>query len=212
MARRMRAGPSGHAMVHFQPFAQPAAVSGAQSRGVLAFVNQALRGWGLPGVSEYLLRKAAHFAEFMVLGWWMLLCTRAFAARVARWMPWLWGAGILCAAADEGIQFFLRAFPTCCSTAAVCWRVLCWHGRPYGRGHACTAGRKRGGRAVRFQKNPPPSGAAALRGRCFSAMRSFVPACTAGIPSRRRSKCQILREKFSMPLQMLPCRDSGRVI
>ena len=91
----------------FSHSAQPAAVSGAQSRGVLAFVNQALRGWGLPGVSEYLLRKAAHFAEFMVLGWWMLLCTRAFAARVARWMPWLWGAGILCAAADEGIQFFV---------------------------------------------------------------------------------------------------------
>ena len=68
----------------FSHSAQPAAVSGAQSRGVLAFVNQALRGWGLPGVSEHLLRK-----------------------RVARWTPWLWGAGILCAAADEGIQFFV---------------------------------------------------------------------------------------------------------
>ena len=91
----------------FSHSAQPAAVSGAQSRGVLALVNQALRGWGLPGVSEHLLRKAAHFAEFTALGWWLLLCARAFAARAVRRMPWLWGAGILCAAADEGIQFIV---------------------------------------------------------------------------------------------------------
>ena len=91
----------------FSHSAQPAAVSGAQSRGVLALVNRALRGWGLPGVPEQLLRKAAHFAEFPALGWWLLLCARAFAARVARRLPWLWGAGILCAAADEGIQLFV---------------------------------------------------------------------------------------------------------
>ena len=52
----------------FSHSAQPAAVSGAQSRGVLALVNRALRGWGLPGVPEQLLRKAAHFAEFTALG------------------------------------------------------------------------------------------------------------------------------------------------
>jgi len=62
----------------FSHSAQPAPVSGAQSRGVMAFVNEVLGSWGLPGVSEHLLRKAAHFAEFTAL----------------------------CAAADEGIQLF----------------------------------------------------------------------------------------------------------
>lgn len=71
----------------FSHSAQPAAVSGAQSRGVLALVNRALRGWGLPGVSEQLLRKAAHFAEFTALGWWLLLCARALAARAVRRLP-----------------------------------------------------------------------------------------------------------------------------
>ena len=61
----------------FSHSAQPAPVSGAQSRGVMAFVNEVLGSWGLPGVSEHLLRKAAHFAEFMALGWWAFLCARA---------------------------------------------------------------------------------------------------------------------------------------
>ena len=90
----------------FSHSAQPAPVSGAQSRGVMAFVNEVLGSWGLPGVSEHLLRKAAHFAEFTALGWWAFLCARAFSRRAARWLPWLWGAGALCAAADEGIQLF----------------------------------------------------------------------------------------------------------
>ena len=72
----------------------------------MAFVNEVLGSWGLPGVSEHLLRKAAHFAEFMALGWWAFLCARAFSRRAARWLLWLWGAGALCAAADEGIQLF----------------------------------------------------------------------------------------------------------
>ena len=107
MARRMRAGPSGHAMVHFQPFGPAGSSVRRAEPGRAGVCEPGVERLGLPGVSEHLLRKAAHFAEFMVLGWWMLLCTRAFAARVARWMPWLWGAGILCAAADEGIQFFV---------------------------------------------------------------------------------------------------------
>lgn len=40
----------------FSHSAQPAPVSGAQSRGVMAFVNEVLGSWGLPGVSEHLLR------------------------------------------------------------------------------------------------------------------------------------------------------------
>ena len=37
---------------------------------------------------------------------WAFLCARAFSRRAARWLLWLWGAGALCAAADEGIQLF----------------------------------------------------------------------------------------------------------
>lgn len=100
---------------------------------MLALVNQALRGWGLPGVSEHLLRKAAHFAEFTALGWWLLLCARAFAARAVRRMPWLWGAGILCAAADEGIQFFVPG-PFCAHFRRAARRLRCTGGPRVGVG------------------------------------------------------------------------------
>ena len=124
----------------FSHSAQPAPVSGAQSRGVMAFVNEVLGSWDLPGVSEHLLRKAAHFAEFMALGWWAFLCARAFSRRAARWLPWLWGAGALCAAADEGIQLLrqggLHGFPIFCWTAAACWRALAWRWPQHGPGGA----------------------------------------------------------------------------
>ena len=107
MARRMRAGPSGYAVVHFQPFGPACGGVRRTEPGRVGAGESGLERLGPARRSEELLRKAAHFAEFTALGWWLLLCARAFAARVARRLPWLWGAGILCAAADEGIQLFV---------------------------------------------------------------------------------------------------------
>lgn len=87
--------------------AQPAAISGAQSRGVLAAVNRLFQACGLPEVSEHAVRKAAHFAEFAALGWWLLLCARAFFVRLGQRWPWLWAAGVLCAVLDESLQLIV---------------------------------------------------------------------------------------------------------
>ena len=84
--------------------AQPASISGAQSRDVLEVVNHMLQAYGLPGVSEYAVRKMAHFAEFTALGWWLVLCARAFFLHHGQIWPWLWAAGTLCAALDESLQ------------------------------------------------------------------------------------------------------------
>lgn len=84
--------------------AQPAAVSGAQSRGVLDAVNRMLQACGLPEASEHAVRKAAHFVEFAALGWWLLLCAGAFLMHLWRSWPWLWAAGALCAGIDESLQ------------------------------------------------------------------------------------------------------------
>jgi len=56
------------------------------------------------------IRKTAHFGEFLVLG---LLLYRAFSGGTARFFPrtacWVLGAGLFCALADELHQFFARS-------------------------------------------------------------------------------------------------------
>ena len=112
----------------FSHSAQPAPVSGAQSRGVMAFVNEVLGSWGLPGVSEHLLRKAAHFAEFTALGGPRAGCPGC-------------GAQGPCARLQMRVFSFLRpgglhGFPIFCWTAAACWRALAWRWPQHGPGGA----------------------------------------------------------------------------
>ena len=91
----------------FSHSAQPAPVSGAQSRGVMAFVNEVLGSWGLPGVSEHLLRKAAHFAEFTLEGFLLMLCLRVYTNRFVRHISWPLLGGMTTALLDETIQRFI---------------------------------------------------------------------------------------------------------
>lgn len=88
--------------------ATPGEVSSVESNWVTDLLNQWMRDWGLAFIqfSEGFIRKAAHFAEYSVLGVMLTLslARHPFFQGKRRWLLILLGCGI--AAVDEGIQFF----------------------------------------------------------------------------------------------------------
>ena len=119
----------------------PAEGSGAMSMGVLGMIHEVLRSWGLPyaWVSEFLVRKTAHFAEYMILG---LLASQAFdpGRKVSRVS--LVATALLCAAVpsiDETIQLFVPGrsgqvtdvLLDCCGAATgIALRTICVRALP----------------------------------------------------------------------------------
>lgn len=86
--------------------------SGASGR-VLLFLQKVLRHMGEPGLAarltDHMVRKAAHFCEYALEGFFLLLVTGALAGRCRRLLPYLsWPAllGVLTALTDETIQLF----------------------------------------------------------------------------------------------------------
>lgn len=63
-----------------------------------------LRGW----LTEYLLRKMAHFAEYSLVGLLLMLCLRSCTVHIGRhWTKPVLG-GVLIALSDETIQLFVE--------------------------------------------------------------------------------------------------------
>lgn len=90
-----------------------ASVSSGASGRVLALLQKILRHLGHPGLAarltDHMVRKAAHFCEYALEGFFLLLVTRALAGRHRRLLPYLsWPAllGVLTALTDETIQLF----------------------------------------------------------------------------------------------------------
>ena len=85
-------------------------VSEASSGRVLNLVRRVLTRLGMPGVanqiSMHLIRKLAHFCEYMLEGFLLMLCLRVYTRRFVRHMSWPILGGLLTALADETIQLF----------------------------------------------------------------------------------------------------------
>ena len=90
---------------------EPASTSGALSGGVLEFLQGCLAGVGLPHewLTDHIVRKCAHFSEYLVLG---LIGMQALTPHRS---PRCTGAIVLCAAllvgvpsCDETIQLFVE--------------------------------------------------------------------------------------------------------
>lgn len=83
------------------------AVSSARSQEVTAILNHYITQIGLSPLSNYAVRKLAHFAEYMLLGFWFMLCLRVYTSRYIRHISWplLLVMGI--ANADETIQLYV---------------------------------------------------------------------------------------------------------
>ncbi|WP_455501836.1 VanZ family protein [Gemmiger sp.] len=79
-------------------------VSSARSRAVMEYVNGLLGKVHLGPLSEHTVRKLAHFAEFTMEGFLLMLCIRVYTKHFVRHMSWPLLGGMTTALMDETIQ------------------------------------------------------------------------------------------------------------
>ncbi len=85
-----------------------AEVSGGKSALVTAWLNKALASLGCGfRFSETLVRKLAHFAEYTLLGFWLVLTLRVYTRRVLVHISWPLFLGLATAVTDETLQTFI---------------------------------------------------------------------------------------------------------
>ena len=56
---------------------------------------------------DHIIRKLAHFSEFLLEGFWLMLCLRVYTRHFVRHMSWPILGGVLTALTDETIQMFV---------------------------------------------------------------------------------------------------------
>ncbi len=84
--------------------------SGSQSSGhsgrLTALLNTVLSSLGLPGLTEHVVRKLAHFGEFALLGLSATWCLRTYTEKYLRHLSLPLLFGLLTAGIDETLQLF----------------------------------------------------------------------------------------------------------
>ena len=78
--------------------------SSARSQAVMVMVNNFLAKLHLGPLSEHLIRKLAHFSEFALEGFLLMLCIRVYTKHFVRHMSWPLLGGMTTALMDETIQ------------------------------------------------------------------------------------------------------------
>ena len=86
---------------------QSGAESSLRSQAVMQAVNETLGKVHLGPLSEHTIRKMAHFLEFTLEGFLLMLCLRVYTARFVRHMSWPLLIGMGTALMDETIQLFI---------------------------------------------------------------------------------------------------------
>ena len=76
----------------------------SSSQAVTTLVNGFLGKFGLGPLSEHIIRKLAHFSEFMLEGFLLMLCLRVYTQHFVRHISWPLLAGMSTALMDETIQ------------------------------------------------------------------------------------------------------------
>ncbi len=87
-----------------------AEVSSVSSGRVLQLLQAVLRRLGMPGLAQrltmHIVRKMAHFCEYTLEGFLLMLCMRVYTRRYARHISVPMLGGVLTAMADETIQIY----------------------------------------------------------------------------------------------------------
>lgn len=87
----------------------PGTESGKLSLNVLDFVNNFLRSIGInKEVSNYMIRKTAHFTEHMCLGACLLVTLRAYTKEILKYISNILFIGLFVPVVDEFIQLFIE--------------------------------------------------------------------------------------------------------
>ncbi len=79
-------------------------VSSARSQAVMVYINSLLAKVRLGPLSEHTVRKLAHFSEFALEGFLLMLCIRVYTKHFVRHMSWPLLGGMTTALMDETIQ------------------------------------------------------------------------------------------------------------
>ena len=90
---------------------QIADVSEGTSGRVLGILQGILRHLGLPGAADqltmHIVRKLAHFCEYLLEGFLLMLCLRVYTRHFFKHVSWPILGGLLTALTDETIQLFV---------------------------------------------------------------------------------------------------------
>ena len=90
---------------------QIAEVSEGSSGRVFGLMQGVLRRLGLPGTADrltmHIVRKLAHFSEYMLEGFLLMLCLRVYTRHFFKHVSWPILGGLLTALTDETIQLFV---------------------------------------------------------------------------------------------------------
>ena len=85
-------------------------VSSVSSGRVLQLLQAVLRRLGMPGLAQrltmHIVRKMAHFCEYTLEGFLLMLCMRVYTRRYVRHISVPMLGGVLTALTDETIQIF----------------------------------------------------------------------------------------------------------
>ena len=91
----------------FKNSLEAGALSSARSQAIMARINAFLAHLNLGPLSEQTVRKLAHFAEFTLEGFLLMLCLRVYTAHFVRHISWPLLGGMTTALLDETIQRFI---------------------------------------------------------------------------------------------------------
>ena len=91
----------------FRNSLQTGAQSSLRSQAAMETVNETLGWLHLGPLSEHTIRKLAHFLEFMMEGFLLMLCLRVYTAHFVRHISWPLLGGLATAVMDETIQVFI---------------------------------------------------------------------------------------------------------
>ena len=83
------------------------ALASARSQAIMQKINEILSVVNLGPLSEHTVRKLAHFAEFTLEGFLLMLCLRVYTNRFVRHISWPLLGGMTTALLDETIQRFI---------------------------------------------------------------------------------------------------------
>lgn len=91
----------------FRNSLETGAQSSMRSQELMALLNELLGKVHLGPLLEHTIRKLAHFAEFTMEGFLLMLCLRVYTAHFVRHMSWPLLGGMTTALTDETIQRFI---------------------------------------------------------------------------------------------------------
>lgn len=91
----------------FRNSLESGALSSARSQAIMQKINEILSVVNLGPLSEHTVRKLAHFAEFTLEGFLLMLCLRVYTNRFVRHISWPLLGGMTTALLDETIQLFI---------------------------------------------------------------------------------------------------------